>query len=131
MQDGYDNEPDYFDAINTLTAGQGGIVEVTKAFSEARYFVGDYDDGAHLEGASTWFGSEPMLTATWSTGSLPVRDQGAASTEELPQPNGCNYVKLDVTSRAHSSLRFSFAGKPAYPGTCACSGWAARPAPSR
>jgi hypothetical protein len=115
VQDGWENEPDYFDVIDTMTSAQGGIVEATKAFSEARFFVGAYDDGQHLADAGSWYDAEPVISSSWTTASLPLRDQGPISADTRPQPNGCNYVLLDVTTTRPDPLKFSFAGKASIP----------------
>ena len=115
VQNGYDNEPDYFDSIDALTAAQGGIVAATMAFSEARWFVGANDDGHHLAGAGQWWGAEPLPSASWTTASLPLLDDGPDSADTRPEPNGCNYVQLNVNTAAPDAIKFSFAGQANIP----------------
>jgi MYXO-CTERM domain-containing protein len=110
VQNGPINEPDYFDALDDMLGGVGGLAESIKTFSEYRYFIGADDDGQHLPGASEWWDSEVWRTATLSTLQLPVRDAAPADSSTRPMPNGCNYIVLEVSSAQDWPLRFGFRG---------------------
>jgi hypothetical protein len=110
VQNGSINEPDYFDSLDELLGADGGLIEAVKTFSEYRFFVGMDDDGQHLPGAGSWWDSEVWRTATWSTYHLPIRDEGPADNATRPQPNGCNYIVLDLGNELDWPLRFYFRG---------------------
>lgn len=110
VQDGPINEPDYFDVLDTMLQGDGGLAEAVKTFSEYRYFIGDDDDGQHLPGAWDWWDSEVWRTATLSTLQLPVRNAAPSDNATRPLPNGCNYIVLDVDTAQDWPLRFAFRG---------------------
>lgn len=110
VQDGYPNEPDYFDAIDTLTTEGGGVVEVMRSFSEDRFFVGQSDDGQHLDGAADLEGAEVWVTDRLYASQLPAVDRGPESAQTEPQPNGCNYVVLELNETHDVPIRASFAG---------------------
>jgi hypothetical protein len=107
------NEPDYLDAIDERLAEVGGLAEAVRTFARYRFFIGGDDDGQHLPGAGEWYGAEVARAATWSTSNLPVIDAGPASLATRPQPNGCNYVVLEVSTRPELPLKVTFAGDPA------------------
>ncbi len=112
VQNGPINEPDYFDVLDEMLAAEGGLAGAVQTFSEHRYFLGDDDDGQHLEGAWQWAGSEVWKTAIHSTAGLPVRDLRPSDSSTRPMPNGCNYIELDVGSLPQWPVRFAFAGDP-------------------
>jgi hypothetical protein len=112
VQAGTQNEPDYQDVIDHQLAQQGGLTEAVLGFAQARFFVGRDDDRQHLDGAASWAGAEVARTATFGIDDLPRRAERPADPATRPQPNGCNYVVLDVTRTPEFPLRFSFAGAP-------------------
>lgn len=103
------NEPDYFDVLDNMLQSHGGLTEAVKVFSRYRFFVGTDDDGQHFPDAHTWFGTEVEKTATWSISNLPFLNLEPPS-ETRPQPNGCNYIVLEVNRAAEQPVRFSFSG---------------------
>jgi hypothetical protein len=101
MQIGSINEPDYFDAIEIVAAARGSAVTDMETlyadFAEARYFVGDNDDGAHLVDAGQYAGAEPKVSARHTLAELPLVDE-QPPTSERPSPFGTSYVALDVSA---------------------------------
>jgi MYXO-CTERM domain-containing protein len=113
VQNGVVNEPDYFDAIDGLV--EGGVADVAHRLSEYRFFVGDFDDGAHLPNAWQWSGAEVWTTASWFDAQLPVEDQKPVDPSTRPQPNGCNYIVFSPSKDALYPVRFSFDGDASFP----------------
>jgi MYXO-CTERM domain-containing protein len=109
VQNGFDNEPDYFDAIEQHVPG--GIGAAARLFGEHRFHVGMQDDGLHLPSAGEWQGAEPWVTADAFPNQLPILDQAPALPDTLPQPNGCNYIRF-TPEPASPPVRFSFQGDP-------------------
>jgi hypothetical protein len=110
VQDGWTNEPDYFDVLDEKLGPEGGLSGAVHAFAEHRFFVGGDDDGQHLPGAEQWTGSEVWRTATWTSAQLPLVDEAPADLDTRPRPNGCNYVVLNVDGSAALPVRVSFSG---------------------
>ncbi len=54
VQDDYNNEPDYLDAIDQLLADQGGLHEAFHLFAEWRILLGSHDDGQHFRESGIW-----------------------------------------------------------------------------
>lgn len=105
------NEPDYFDALDEMLQDTGGFREMVKTFARYRFFVGKDDDGQHLEGSYRMWDGEVSKVAELRTDELPVRD--ASPIEQMrPQPNGCNYVTLDVADSPDIPIRFSVQAEP-------------------
>jgi uncharacterized protein (TIGR03382 family) len=101
MQDSdFINEPDYFDAIETVAAAYGADATSMESlyadFAEARYFVGSQDDGQHITGADV-FDAEPAVGLRHSVEDLPVVERQPPS-EQRPATFGTNYVRVDVTA---------------------------------
>ncbi|MBW2459592.1 MAG: IPT/TIG domain-containing protein [Deltaproteobacteria bacterium] len=115
VQDGWLNEPDYFDALDGQLAEDGGLAEAVRVFAEYRYFVGADDDGHHLPDAWQWGGAEVWRTASWTTSHLPLIDQGPTDVDTRPRPNGCNYVVLNVDGSTALPVRVSFGGSVGTP----------------
>ncbi len=116
QQDGTPNEPDYMDAIQEMTADQGGIAEAVKTFARYRFFMGRDDDGAHLTNAYKMWDSEVKRIDEWLASELPVHDQ-LVPDQVLPQPNGCNYIQVDEDEGNGDDILFAFDGDPAIPWT--------------
>lgn len=114
MQEDENNEPDYFDVLDDRLEDDGGMRGVAKAFAESRFFIGEDDDGRHLQHASNWNGSEVERVATWSLNQLPLVDQGPSGSATKPLPNGCNYIVLR-TGQSPPPLQFTFSGAPDVP----------------
>ena len=114
--DGTPNEPDYMDAIDEMTADQGGIAEAVKTFVRYRFFMGRDDDGAHLTNSYKMWDSEVTRLDEWLASELPVHDV-VVSNQVLPQPNGCNYIQLDEDEGDGEDIVFSFDGDPGIPWT--------------
>ena len=110
VQEGWSNEPDYFDVLNEKLADEGGLAEAVRTFAEYRYFIGADDDGQHLPDSWQWGGAEVWRTATWTTSQLPLIDQGPTDVDTRPRPNGCNYIVLTAQSSASLPVRLSFSG---------------------
>jgi MYXO-CTERM domain-containing protein len=110
MQEGFINEPDYFDALEVMLEDRGGMREAAIAFAESRFFVGSDDDGKHMTDAGSWYGAEVSRTATWSLNQLPLIDKGPPDKSSRPGPNGCNYVVLR-TGDTPPPLHFTFQGE--------------------
>jgi hypothetical protein len=111
VQTGYGNEPDYFDVLDEMLAESGGFREMVKTFARDRFFVGRDDDGQHIEHASRYLYGEVARIAELRTDDLPVRDASPLA-EKLPQPNGCNYITVDVADALENPVRFSIQADP-------------------
>ncbi|MDY0004739.1 MAG: hypothetical protein RBU30_25810, partial [Polyangia bacterium] len=123
MQTGaYDNEPDYFDAIETVAAARGSTVTdietLYEDFAEARYFVGANDDGLHMTGAADFYSSEPAISRSHSLEDLPVME-GEPPAAERPAPYGSSFVEVDLGGDATRPMTVSMDGDTA-------TRWAAR-----
>jgi len=106
------NEPDYFDAIATVVGSRGGATDfddIFVDFSEARYFVGERDDGQHITDAHTYYGAEVTLAARHWASSLPVLT-GYVEEEMWPEEYGVAYVRLDLGGRYPYGLKLRFDG---------------------
>lgn len=100
MQDSdFINEPDYYDAIETVAAAYGAgnsdMESLYADFAEARYFVGSQDDGQHMTDADR-FDAPPAVGLRHSVEDLPVVERQPPS-EQRPATFGTNYVRLDIT----------------------------------
>jgi len=99
MQDGFNNEPDYYDAAETVAAARGldatSMESLYTDFAEARYFVSSNDDGQHLERAAEFPSAEVAVVARHEAELLPVR-AGSPSAGQLPEPYGANYIELSI-----------------------------------
>lgn len=109
VQNSWNNEPDYFDVLRDVLQPSGGFTEMVRTFAQHRYFVGSDDDGQHLDGASEWFSGEVYKEGNYTLSDLSVINASPSSTNR-PQPNGCNYIQLRVTSQPMASIRFSVSG---------------------
>jgi hypothetical protein len=103
------NSRDYYTAIAHTVGEAGGpaaMEDVYGRFSEARFFVGEYDDRQHLPGATRY----PSVGATaWlSAADLPVTDARPLE-EHRPAPYGANYVVVEL-AHVGFPLRLSFDG---------------------
>lgn len=106
------NEPDYFDAIATVVGSRGGATDfddIFMDFSEARYFVGDRDDGQHIRDAHTYYDAEVTLAARHWSSSLPVIN-GYVEEDKWPEEYGVAYVLLDLAGRYPYGLNIRFNG---------------------
>ncbi|MFH1810957.1 MAG: MYXO-CTERM sorting domain-containing protein [Pseudomonadota bacterium] len=106
----YDNDPSYYDAIARVVGQRGGpsnIEDIFVDFSEARFFVGNNNDGTHIPEARRLWGAEPSVSQYHTLRDLPVV-QAAPSMVERPNPFGSNFVQLD--GLGEKPLRFEFDG---------------------
>ncbi len=106
------NEPDYFDAIASVVATRGGSTDFDDTFmdfSEARFFVGNNDDGQHITDAHTYGGAEVALAARHWTSSLPVF-MGHVDENMRPQEYGVSYVLLNLGNGYPYGFRIRFNG---------------------
>lgn len=107
----YDNVPSYYDAIAAVVGQRGGpttLEPIFTDFSEARFFVGDNNDGSHIPNAQRLWGAEPTLTSHYTLRNLPV-EQASPAYGEQPNPFGANFVQLD--NLGEQPLRFDFDGQ--------------------
>ena len=104
------NEPDYMDALDEILVDQGGLPAAVQSFARARFFVGEDGDGRHIPGAELWTGSEVSRVRTLSTEEIPLAGMMRVPAQVWPQPNGCNYIVLNVTQIPAAPVRFSFHG---------------------
>ncbi|MBN2361072.1 MAG: hypothetical protein JXR83_16575 [Deltaproteobacteria bacterium] len=105
------NEPDLFDAIGSVLGAQGVTLEQALAqFAHDRFFVGSFDDGDHLAGASRWGGAEPRFDSRFTIDQLPQWDAMPAAP---PQDTGASYIAIDLAGASEEQrLRFWLAGDP-------------------
>ena len=109
MQEGEENEPDYFDVLDDKLRDRGGLREAVKQFAEYRYFVGSDDDGKHLNDAGSWRRSEVTRLGTWPIGVLPLKNEKPPQASR-PHSNGCNYGVFECVDRC-PPIEFKFSGK--------------------
>jgi len=106
------NEPDYFDAIATVVGSRGGATDfddIFVDFSEARYFVGNQDDGQHITDAHTYYDAEVTVGARHWASSLPV-ENGYLDENLWPEEYGVAYVTLDLGESYPYGLKIRFDG---------------------
>ncbi|HEY3356252.1 MAG TPA: DUF6055 domain-containing protein [Polyangia bacterium] len=111
-QDDDANSRTYYDAVASLVGAAGGpatIEDVLMTFSEARFFVGQWDDGAHLPTAAAY--PAVARAAAYAAQDLPVRGAHPSSAAQ-PAPFGVNHITLDLAG-AHYPLRLAFDGADA------------------
>jgi MYXO-CTERM domain-containing protein len=111
MQTSGINEPDYFDAIPEVVARRGGPADLESIFAdftEARYFLGENDDGAHIPNARSYWDGEPAVSARHAAGSLPVTN-GQPPRAKRPATYGANFVVLNLGTSFTQDLRVNFA----------------------
>lgn len=104
--------PNYFEAVNQVAYDYGGPGDFESLFvdlAEARYFMGDDDDGDHVQGAGEYSGCEVALSATLSSSQLPIVDSPGPSGQK-PAPYGVNYVKVNLNPNFGRGLRVAFNG---------------------
>lgn len=111
VQYGWTNEPDYFDVIDGKLVDHGGLQEAVKAFARYRFFMGNDDDGQHLPDSGMWRGCEVPRMATLNLSNLPLIDVAPGIPQHKPQPNGCNYIILNISTRPSLPIEFSFSGQ--------------------
>ncbi len=112
VQDSLPNEPDYFDSIEALLAERGHdltMEDVLMDFSEARFFVGTYDDGAHVPNAFQLDSAEVAVVARHSYAQLPLRGEAPLASRQ-PAAFGSNHLLLDVPTSAADPIRVLFDG---------------------
>ena len=124
VQEGFMNEPDYFDALDTVLIEDGGIDggidgggvrDAARTFARYRFFVGNYADGYHLPNAEYWGGAEVWVSAEWTANDMPVLDREPFDASTRPQPNGCNYITMNPDGDNDYPIKFSFDGAMSVP----------------
>ncbi len=106
------NEPDYFDAIETVVAARGferTMEEILLDFSEARFFVGSRDDGEHITNAYQFEDAEVVLAAQYSHMSLPLKDESVLE-QRWPAAFGSNHVLVNLPVQYTDPIVVSFNG---------------------
>jgi len=104
------NEPDIFDAMNTVLGGVT-LEEAYAEFARWRAFVGTRDDGAHFSEGASWAGGEVAIDTTLTLESLPVV-QGV--TQFQPNELGSVFLSLDPFGLpADQGVRLAFDGDDA------------------
>lgn len=106
------NEPDYFDAIEETVAARGfphTMEEILLDFSEARFFVGDQDDGEHIYGAWQFDNAGVTLARHHLQSHLPVIG-GSPPEVAKPASFGSNHVLADLSTSAQDPVLVQFDG---------------------
>ncbi len=114
QNDWWDNEPDYFDAIDQVMQEYGdssGIDGFQQLLTEYRYLVSSRDDGSHLSEAGTWaqvcFGyCEPSHDRDHDISTLPVN--GTVLT--APYGHSSTYVGINLRPNIEGALLVGFTG---------------------
>ncbi|MFH2007103.1 MAG: DUF6055 domain-containing protein [bacterium] len=109
----YNNEPDYYDGIEAAVAARGGtetMEDILIDFSESRFFVGSWSDGAHINGAGQFWDAEVELTARHPSAALPVRD-AQPPMERRPAPYGSNQILVDLNPSDQRPIQVRFDGE--------------------
>lgn len=112
MQTVYYNEPHYYDGIERMIWDLDQDItmdDVLVDFSEARYFVGDQDDGNHMPRAFQLTQAELALAAQHTSAALPLRDFSPSSAQ-MPAPYGSNHVLLSFPNSYPYPLAVHFDG---------------------
>jgi MYXO-CTERM domain-containing protein len=108
-----DNDPSYYDGIAEVVAARGGparMEDIFVDFSEARFFVGNNDDQAHIPQARRMWDAEPTVSQRHGASELPIV-AASPSASQRPSPFGANYVRLD--NLGEQPLRVEFDGDDA------------------
>ena len=107
------NEPDYFDAIETIAhvreADASTMETLYAGFAEARYFVGDNDDGEHIPDAGDFTNAEVAVSVRHSVLDLPLLEQQPPLAEQ-PAPYGSNVIVVSLEAGTTRPLRVAFDG---------------------
>jgi MYXO-CTERM domain-containing protein len=114
MQDGEYNRVDYFDAIMTALQPRGGPPDFDSlfmAFSEARLFLGNDDDGQHMPGASEFVEAYLEMTSFHTSNELPIAG-ATPPPAQRPAPYGLNFIMLYVSQSFGQDLRFTISADP-------------------
>ncbi|MDY0003835.1 MAG: hypothetical protein RBU30_21235, partial [Polyangia bacterium] len=114
MQEGESNSVTYFDGIAQVlserTAEASPLEAAFVDFCEARYFVGERDDGAHIDGARDWWFGELIITDRHTVFDLPI-ERGAPVDARRPAPFGSNHIQLDLPQGYSAPIRIRFRGE--------------------
>jgi hypothetical protein len=104
------NEPDLLDGIAAVLEEEGSSLhEAFVEFAVWRFFVGEYDDGAHFSSGALWTGREVQVATSHALADLPL---AGAVPSTLPQDYGTTYVELDVSGlQPPMGVAFSFSGE--------------------
>jgi hypothetical protein len=109
------NEPDFYDAIDTILGAIGPYDHVDSLieFSRWRWFVASQDDGNHFEEGGLWPSETiPALARNVATSQLPRRTSPRRRLR--PTTNGVAYVAVNVTESTRAALSVGFEGDPGY-----------------
>jgi MYXO-CTERM domain-containing protein len=112
MQDGWSNEPDYYDAIGAVIASRdpgASFDRMFMDFSESRFFIASNDDGQHLSYADQLDGAEVTVTASHGPTTLPLRDV-SPPTNRKPQAYGSNHLRVDLPAGTTRPVVVGFDG---------------------
>jgi hypothetical protein len=107
------NEPDFYDAVDTILGAIGPYDHVDSIieFSRWRWFVASQDDGNHFEEGGLWPSSTiPRGQQTVRTSGLPRQ----LNIIDGPMTNGVVYVRVVVNESTRAALSVQFEGAPGY-----------------
>ena len=113
MQDDFQNSVSYFDGIEQAASARGTPVtmeQIFMDFSEARYFVSRQDDGAHIDGAGSWYNASLAVAAQHYVTGLPLGAEGQVAESRWPEQYGSNHVVINLPDGYDYPLRFQFDG---------------------
>jgi hypothetical protein len=107
------NEPDFYDAIDTILGAIGPYDHVDSIieFSRWRWFVASQDDGNHFEEGGLWPSATiPRIQLTARTSQMPIQ----LDILNGPMTNGVVYIRVIVTESTRAALRVGFEGAEGY-----------------
>jgi hypothetical protein len=109
------NEPDFYDAIDTILGAVGPYDHVDSIieFSRWRWFVASQDDGNHFEEGGLWSSETiPPMARIIGTSQLPRRIRPPSRNK--PMTNGVAYVAVNANVPTRAALSVGFEGDPGY-----------------
>ncbi len=107
------NEPDFYDAIDTILGaiGPASAKDSIIEFSRWRWYVASQDDGDHFEEGGLWPNATiPPRQKTVATSQLPMK----LNIQNGPMTNGVVYVAVNATESTRKALGVAFDGDDAY-----------------
>jgi len=107
------NEPDFYDAVDTIlgAVGPANAVDSIIEFSRWRWYVASQDDADHFEEGGLWPSATiPPMQRGVGTSQLPIQ----LNIQNGPMTNGVVYVAVNATESTREALSVAFEGAPPY-----------------
>ena len=107
------NEPDFYDAVDTILGaiGTSNAVDSIIEFSRWRWYAASQDDGDHFEEGGLWPRTTvPPMQRVLGTSQLPMK----LNIQDGPMTNGVVFVAVNATESTRAALSVSFEADDAY-----------------